>query len=67
VITPETLTDEMIRNAQDACPESISSEVAADALGLPLGPYDGGVPADRRKFARECICDAINARTGAKP
>lgn len=61
-VTPETLTDEQIRNAREEWPESIGSEIAADALGLPLGPYDSGDLDARRKYARQRVCDAINAR-----
>lgn len=44
VITVDTLTPELIREAQGRWPEWISSERAANALGLPEKHTPGGLP-----------------------
>jgi len=61
-VTAETITDDQIRHLD---PFDISSELRADALGLPCSPYDGRVltPEDRR-HARKCCASAWNACHG---
>lgn len=44
VITADTLTPDLIRRAQDRWPEMITSERAANALGLPERHTPGGLP-----------------------
>jgi len=43
-VTADTLTEAQIRAARDAYPEHISSEVSANALGLPERHTTGGLP-----------------------
>jgi len=71
-VTPDTLTDEMAASAHRA---GLVSELlyvtAIGASGAESEDEEGRVvdPDGERKSrpARERICDAINARNGAKP
>jgi len=43
-VSVDTLTEEQIRYAQGQWPEQITSELAANALGLPYDTTLGGLP-----------------------
>lgn len=43
-LSADNITAEQIREAQDRWPDKISSERAANALGLPWAHTDGGLP-----------------------
>jgi len=60
-VTADNITDEQIREAQDAFPELLGSEVVADALGLPRGPYGGPLTDEDRHGARSRCAAAYNA------
>lgn len=60
-VTPETLTDEIIRDAWSTCPNSFTGRDLMAALGepYPMGAYPS---AEVISMARQRICDVINAR-----
>ena len=43
-LTADNITAEQIREARDRWPDKISSDRAANALGLPWAHTDGGLP-----------------------
>jgi hypothetical protein len=70
VITPETLTDAMILRFGRGCvdgtaTDAIGRHLCVVALGL-FRVHDRSTP-ELVTEAKRRICDAINARTGAKP
>lgn len=68
-VTPETLTDEMIRRWEKSEIAALASPglrrkvgaIVAAALGHASGiEFTNGDPADVKRAARQRICDAIN-------
>lgn len=72
-VTPETLTDEMIRELQESSVSGVLPSYTVIALAGPPRKPDRRaqrkIDRDVKRYmdARIACCAAINARTGAKP